>query len=85
MIDTYQRLCRFLLVSLNIDAILAEVTIRQRRKKLENITWECWRIQLSRESKSIMILVYKRNRNQAQSFPKLPFPPQEPNYLGLTH
>ena len=27
-------LCRFLLVSLNIDAILGEVTIRQRRKKL---------------------------------------------------
>jgi len=30
--------CRFLLVSLNIDAILAEVTIRQRRKKLEEMT-----------------------------------------------
>jgi len=30
--------CRFLLVSLNIDAILGEVTIRQRRKKLEEIT-----------------------------------------------
>jgi len=29
---------RFLLVSLNIDAILAEVTIRQRRKKLEEMT-----------------------------------------------
>jgi len=31
-------LCRFLLVSLNIDAILAEVTIRQRRKKLKEMT-----------------------------------------------
>ena len=30
-------LCRFLLVSLNIDAILGEVTIRQRRKKLEEV------------------------------------------------
>ena len=30
--------CRFLLVSLNIDAILGEVTIRQRRKKLEEMT-----------------------------------------------
>jgi len=30
--------CRFLLVSLNIDAILAEVTIHQRRKKLEEMT-----------------------------------------------
>ena len=29
---------RFLLVSLNIDAILGEVTIRQRRKKLEEMT-----------------------------------------------
>ena len=29
--------CRFLLVSLNIGAILGEVTIRQRRKKLEEI------------------------------------------------
>jgi len=29
--------CRFLLVSLEIDAILGEVTIRQRRKKLEEI------------------------------------------------
>jgi len=29
---------RFLLVSLNIDAILAEVAIRQRRKKLEEMT-----------------------------------------------
>ena len=29
--------CRFLLVSLNIDAILGEVTIRQRRKKLEEM------------------------------------------------
>ena len=29
---------RFLLVSLKIDAILGEVTIRQRRKKLEEIT-----------------------------------------------
>jgi len=29
---------RFLLVSLNIDAILGEVTIRQRRKKLEEVT-----------------------------------------------
>ena len=31
-------MCRFLLVSLNIDAILREVTIRQRRKKLEEMT-----------------------------------------------
>ena len=31
-------LCRFLLVSLNIDAILAEVTIRQRGKKLKEMT-----------------------------------------------
>ena len=31
-------LCRFLLVSLHIDAILGEVTIRQRRKKLEQMT-----------------------------------------------
>ena len=31
-------MCRFLLVSLNIDAILEEVTIRQRRKKLEEMT-----------------------------------------------
>ena len=30
--------CRFLLVSLNVDAILGEVTIRQRRKKLEEMT-----------------------------------------------
>ena len=30
--------CRFLLVSLNIDAILGEVTIRQRRKKLQEMT-----------------------------------------------
>jgi len=30
--------CRFLLVSLHIDAILGEVTIRQRRKKLEEMT-----------------------------------------------
>ena len=30
--------CRFLLVSLNIDAILAEVMIRQRRKKLKEMT-----------------------------------------------
>jgi len=29
---------RFLLVSLNIDAILGEVTIRQRRMKLEEMT-----------------------------------------------
>ena len=29
--------CRFLLVSLNIDAILGEVTIRQRRRKLEEM------------------------------------------------
>jgi len=29
---------RFLLVSLNINAILAEVTIHQRRKKLEEMT-----------------------------------------------
>ena len=34
----YLRLCRFLLVSLNIDAILGEVTIGQRRKKLEETT-----------------------------------------------
>jgi len=33
----YQRLCRFLLVALNIDAVLGEVTIRQRRKKLEEM------------------------------------------------
>ena len=31
-------MCRFLLVSLNIDAILAEVTIRQRRNKLKEMT-----------------------------------------------
>ena len=31
-------MCRFLLVSLQIDAILGEVTIRQRRKKLEEMT-----------------------------------------------
>ena len=30
--------CRFLLISLHIDAILGEVTIRQRRKKLEEMT-----------------------------------------------
>ena len=30
-------MCRFLLVALNIDAVLGEVTIRQRRKKLEEI------------------------------------------------
>jgi len=37
--DAYlPKACRFLLVSLNIDAILAEVTIRQRRKKLEDMT-----------------------------------------------
>jgi len=30
-------LCRFLLVSLNIDAILGEVTVRQRRKKLKQM------------------------------------------------
>jgi len=30
--------CRFLLVSLNIDAILGAVTIRQRREKLEEMT-----------------------------------------------
>ena len=30
-------MCRFLLVSLSIDAILGEVTIRQRRKKLEEV------------------------------------------------
>ena len=30
-------ICRFLLVSLNVDAILGEVTISQRRKKLENM------------------------------------------------
>jgi len=33
----YQRLCRFLLVALNIDAVLGEVTIRQRRKKLQEM------------------------------------------------
>jgi len=37
MMYTYQ-VVRFLLVSLSIDAILGEVTIRQRRKKLEEIT-----------------------------------------------
>src|SRR5205807_47038 len=31
-------MCRFLLVSLNMDAILAEVTISQRRKKLAEMT-----------------------------------------------
>ena len=31
-------MCRFLLVSLNIDTILGEVTIRQRRKKLQEMT-----------------------------------------------
>ena len=31
-------MCRFLLVSLNINAILAEVTISQRRKKLDEMT-----------------------------------------------
>ena len=38
--DVYLRVIavRFLLVSLNIDAILGEVTIRQRRKKLEDMT-----------------------------------------------
>jgi len=30
-------ICRFLLVSLNMDTILGEVTIRQRRKKLEDM------------------------------------------------
>ena len=30
--------CRFLLISLNIDAILGEMTIRERRKKLEEMT-----------------------------------------------
>ena len=35
---TDQRLSRFLLVSLNIGAILGEMTIRQRRKKLQEIT-----------------------------------------------
>ena len=30
-------MCRFLLVALNIDAVLGEVTIRQRRKKLEEM------------------------------------------------
>jgi len=37
--DTYlpKTVSRFLLVSLNIDAILAEVTIHQRRKKLEEM------------------------------------------------
>ena len=37
MICAYKRLCRFLLVSLNIDAILGEVTIGQRRRKLEEM------------------------------------------------
>jgi len=30
-------MCRFLLISLNIEAILGEVTIGQRRKKLEGM------------------------------------------------
>ena len=30
-------MCRFLLVSLNIDAVLGGVTISQRRKKLEEM------------------------------------------------
>jgi len=34
---TYKRLCRFLLVALHIDAVLGEVTIHQRRKKLEEM------------------------------------------------
>ena len=34
---TYQCLRRFLLASLNIEAILGEVTIRQRRKKLQEM------------------------------------------------
>ena len=34
---TYHRLCRFLLVSLNIEAILGEITIGQRRKKLKEM------------------------------------------------
>ena len=34
---TYERLCRFLLVSLNIEAVLGEVTIGLRRKKLEEM------------------------------------------------
>jgi len=38
MIYTYERVVRFLLVSLNIDAILGEVTIRRRRMKLEEMT-----------------------------------------------
>jgi len=40
IIDLYLRtvLRRFLLVSLNMDAILGEVTIRQRRKKLREMT-----------------------------------------------
>ena len=37
MMYTYQRLCRFLLASLNIEAILGEVTIGQRRKKLKEM------------------------------------------------
>jgi len=39
IIDVYLPtiVCRFLLVALNIDAILGEVTIRQRRKKLEEM------------------------------------------------
>jgi len=36
-ICTYKRLYRFLLVSLNIDAILGEMTIRRRREKLEEM------------------------------------------------
>ena len=40
IIDAYLPMVesRFLLVSLNMDAILGEVTIRQRRKKLEVMT-----------------------------------------------
>src|SRR5437588_12542522 len=37
MLYTYQRF-RFLLVSISMDTILGEVTIRQRRKKLEQVT-----------------------------------------------
>ena len=51
-----------------------------------HLTWECWRIQLSRECKLTVTLAYKRNGNQAQSFLKLhfliPFPPQKPNHPG---
>ena len=35
--STYKQLCRFLLVSLNMEVILGEMTIRQRRKKLKEM------------------------------------------------